>query len=216
MRTVLAGLVIAITVTAARADEVDPQVMVRIRELYEKKDYAGVKRELLAAYEATQHPSLLFALGQVELNLENYAAAIDYYEKFIATGPAEEQIALAQQAIGAARIRIVTPKPEPVQPPPPRRREWFVSDTIVVAAGGTLALAGAGLFYYGQRLGNDREGTLGDYADRVDRARTLQWTATGMAAVGVLAVGVTIVRWRLRPHDEIVVTPSSVTVSTRW
>lgn len=219
MKAVLAGLVISITVTAARADDVDPQVMVRIRELYEQKDYAGVKRELLAAYETTKHPSLLFALGQVELNLENYAAAIEYYEAFIATGPAEEQIALAQQAIGAARIRIVTPKPEPVKPPPPRRREWFVSDTVVVAAGGTLALAGAGLFAYGRHLGNDRDGSLTDYDERVDRARTLQWTGTGMAALGVLAVGITLVRWRLRPHDEspdLVVTPSSVTVSTRW
>lgn len=207
--------VISITVTA-HADEPDPSVMVRIRELYEKQDYEGVRRELLGAYEATPHPSLLFALGQVELALENCAAAIAYYEEFIATGPAEEQITLAQQAIGAARM--CKKQPPPPLPPPPRRREWFVSDTVVVAAGGTFALAGVVLFSYGRSLGNDQEGSLTDYDKRVDRARTLQWTGTALASAGVLAVGITLVRWRLRPDDGEVITvsPGGVTVSGRW
>jgi hypothetical protein len=87
---------------------------------------------------------------------------------------------------------------------------------VSVSAGATLALGGAGLFYWGRRIGNDRDGSLSDYDARADRARTLQWTGTGLAAVGVVAVGVAIVRWRLRPHDEVIVTPGGVSVSVRW
>ena len=200
----------------------DDAVMVRIRELYEKRDYVGVRRELLAAYEEYKHPSLLFALGQVELNLENYEAAIDYYEKFIATGPGEEQIALAQQAIGAARMRMVQPKEKPVEKPPPppkpRVREWYRSDTIVVAAGGAAVAIGAGMFFYGRHLGNDHSDSLAAYDERTDRARAYQYTAAGLGAVGVVAAAVAVVRWRLRPHDEVAVaaTGNGAVVMVRW
>ena len=221
--------ILALVASRARAQEPpsdaptppDDAVMIRIRELYEQRDYDGVRRELLVAYEQYKHPSLLFALGQVELNLENYQAAIEYYEKFIATGPGEEQIALAQQAIGAARMRISQPKPDPVQPPAPpkpRVREWYRSDTIVVAAGGAAALLGAGFVLYGRKLGNDHGGSLAAYDERVDRARAYQYTGAGVAAIGVVAIGVALVRWRLRPHDEVVVTASgtSAAVTVRW
>jgi hypothetical protein len=87
----------------------DPDIRIdedRLRAMYEKRDFPGVKRELLAAYRATPHPSLLFALAQVELSLENYQAAIDLYDRFIATGPPADQIGLArQQGRGTAPAR---------------------------------------------------------------------------------------------------------------
>ena len=218
-------VLLALLASTARADETAPKppddaVMIRIRELYEQRDYFGVRRELLAAYEEYKHPSLLFALGQVELNLENYQAAIDYYEKFIASGPGDEQIALAQQAIGAARMRISQPKEQPIPPPlpKPRVREWYRSDTIVVAAGGAAVALGTGFVLYGRALGNDRSGSLAAYDDRVDRARAYQYTGVGVAAAGVVAVGVALVRWRLRPHDEVYVSasPTGAAVAWRW
>ncbi|OPZ01214.1 MAG: Tetratricopeptide repeat protein [Alphaproteobacteria bacterium ADurb.BinA305] len=65
--------------------------LARARELFQRGEHAAARALLLRAYEQTQRPALLFALGQVELNLGNPQAAIDYYEKFIASGPTGER-----------------------------------------------------------------------------------------------------------------------------
>jgi tetratricopeptide (TPR) repeat protein len=200
----------------ARADTAKDMRMGRIRELYAKADYEGVRAELLAAYEDKPEPALLFALGQVELNLGNYKSAIDYYEKFIATRPADDQVALAQQGIGAARFRLAEPERErePLPPTPleptgpggseesaerpaekpdrPAGKRWTVTHTGFAAFGGAAVLLGAGLLYYSHSLGNDHGGTLMEYDRRLDQARTTRWTALGIAAAGTLIVGVTL------------------------
>lgn len=194
--------------------ELDPATVARLRELYENKDYAAVRTELIAAHAKTKNPQLLFALGQVELNLQHYPEAIAYYEQFLATNPPREQIELAQQAIGAARIQLVNQKPR-------RHRYWRVADTLVVIGGGLAIGGGAGLFAYGHHESLDESGTLTDYEQRVARARTLQITGVGVGAVGVVAIAVALVRWRLRPEDGYEVTLSTqrgatASVSWRW
>jgi len=178
----------------APTPELDPALVARLRALYDQHDYVGVRRELAAAHRATGNPQLLFALGQVELQLRHYQAAIDHYERFIATHPPRDQIDLAQQAIGAARIQLANQ-------PPRRHRHWQLADTLISIGGGLAIAGGAGLVAYGHRESLDRDGTLTDYAARVDRARTLQWTGAGLGAAGVLAIAIAIVRWRLRPED---------------
>lgn len=230
-------LAIALMSTSVRADDAPVpdgppggHLIAEIRELFAKRDYAAARKKLLELYALIPDPALLFTLGQAEFNLRHWRAAIDAYEKFIATNPPEEQVALAQQGIGAARIEMQREAERPLPPPPPkpRRREWFASDTIVVASGGAAVALGAGLFAYGRRLGNDRSGSLADYDDRTERARLLQWTGSGLAVAGVIAAGVAIVRWRLRPDDgneprrvpekkvDVVLTPAGATVSLRW
>jgi tetratricopeptide (TPR) repeat protein len=196
----------------------DDEVMIKIRELYAQGDLLGVRRELLAAYEATKHPSLLFAIGQIEFNLKNWQAAIEWYEKFIATSPLEEQVALAQQGIGAARIEMQRERDRPPPPPPPqpRRREWHRSDTITVAIGGGAAVLGTAAFLYGRRLGNDHGGTLSEYDDRTERARLLQWSGGVVFVAGLVTAGITLVRWRLRPHDEIEITATGTGAQVRF
>lgn len=206
------ALVAATLCTPALADTAKDKRMGRIRELYAKADYEGVRAELLEAYEDAPEPALLFALGQVELNLGNYKSAIEYYEKFIATRPADDQVALAQQGIGAARFRLSEPEREPPPPTPleptgpvasgerdpvetpdqPAGKRWTVTHTGFVAFGGAAMLLGAGLLYYSHSLGNDRGGTLMEYDRRLDQARTTRWAALGVAAAGTLIVGVTL------------------------
>jgi tetratricopeptide (TPR) repeat protein len=217
------AIAITLIATSARADEPEGKIyeppIGEIRALFAKGDYEGARKKVLEAYAIVPRPELLFVLGQVEFNLRHWQAAIDAYEKFIASEPPEDQVALAQQAIGAARIEMqrAAERPPPPPPPKPRRREWFTSDTIIVASGGGAVALGAALFVYGRHLGNDRAGSLSDYDRRTDRAQITQWTGGGLAIAGVVAAGVAVVRWRLRPDDgEVVVTPTSATVSFAW
>ena len=213
----LAGLVAA---RPARADSVDAH-LARVRELYDKHDFARARDELLEAYRHEPRPELLFALGQVELNIGHFAQAIDYYERFIATGPGADQVALAQQAIGAARARLAE-QPAVVAPPrPPPHPQWDVEDTGLAALGGAAVAFGAGLMIYGYRIGGDHGGTLSQYNDRLSQASVSQWAGAGCLAGGALAIGGAVLRWRLHLVDgEIrpVATPGAagVTWVQRW
>jgi len=194
----LAALLVA---TRADADTVE-QHLARVRQLYDKGDFARARDELLAAYQLEPRPDLLFALGQVELNLGHHDKAIDYYERFIATDPAPDQVALAQQAIGAARARRAEKAPVAPPPRPPPHREWDTENTGIVALGGATLLVGVGLFVYGYRLAGDRSGKLSDYNDRLSQAELTQWIGAGCAVAGAVAVGAALVRWRLNLVDS--------------
>ena len=202
---VVAALALILLVGASRA-HADSSAAGRqdywehIRALFDAGDYAGAKRELLDVYVIEPSPSVLFALGQAELNLGNYEAAIDYYERFIATNPSADQVALAQQAIGAARLKLSEPvvaerppDPPPREVPRPPARRWTLTHTGVVALGGAAVLVGGGLLLYSRSLGNDHSGTLSQYDARVEQARTTRWTGLGIAAAGTIAIGVTLV-----------------------
>jgi tetratricopeptide (TPR) repeat protein len=196
----VAGLLAA---TVARADTADEH-LARVRELYDKRDFARARDELLAAYQLEPRPELLFALGQVELNMGQFARAIDYYERFIASQPAPDQIALAQQAIGAARARLAE-KPAVIAPPrpprPPPHRVWDNSDTGLTAAGSATMLVGGGLLIYGLHLAGDHGGRLSEYNDRLSRATLTQWVGTGCLVAGALAIGGAVLHWRLHVVD---------------
>lgn len=206
----LVALLLGAVAPPAHADPAEPPALdlAKIRELYARRDYEGVRREVRAAYARDPDPALLFALGQVELHLGNYAAAIAYYERFIASGPSEEQIALAQQAIGAARMRRAQPRRD--EPRALRRRgRWTVEDSGLAALGGAAAIVGVGFVIYAGRLGDDRSGTLADYDARVARAHTTRWTGVAIGGAGVLLAGVTVLRWRLRTETVVVTAHAS-------
>lgn len=204
----------------ASADELTPDFhLARARDAHVRGDFAAARAELLAAYQLEARPELLFALGQAELNLGNYDAAIDYYEKFIATNPGDDQVALAQQAIGATRMRRAQPAPAPpLSEPVPERlvvvhhRRWKIDDTGLVALGGIAVVLGASLAAYSRHLANDRSGTLSDYDARLENARTTRWTGVGIASGGALLVTAALIRWRVRPDGPALaatLTPSS-------
>lgn len=217
-------LVVALGATPTRADEPCPNEchIAKARGLLANKDPAGARTELLAAYQQDPQPELLFALGQVELELGNDKAAIGYYERFIASDPGEDQIALAQQAIGAARMRLAQPKPKvvpPAKPPIRRERRWHLENTGLVVLGGAALAVGGGLLADAISQAGDRSGSLKDYDDRLDQARTLRLTAAGIGTLGALAIGFAIVRWRL-DRTEIRAAPvtggAAVVVGRRW
>jgi tetratricopeptide (TPR) repeat protein len=202
---VIAGLAAA---TAVRADPVDDHVA-RGRRLYDQGDFGHARDELLAAYQLEPRPELLFALGPVELNLGRFAQAIDYYQRFIATSPAADQIALAQQAIGAARARLAEnsaapPRPPPRPPAPPRpppQPRWDDADSGLAVLGGAIMALGGGLVVYGHHRAGDHSGRLSQYNDRLSTASLDEWGGAGCMVVGAAVLGSGLVRWRLHLVD---------------
>jgi len=247
-RVAIAAVIeIALGVCAAYADEpCNTECRIaRARAMLEHGDAKGARSELTMAYKTDPRPDLLFALGQVELNLGNFQVAIDYYEKYIATEPGEEQVSLAEQAIGAARMRLSQPEggepdkqlqpvepPKPITSPPPqpvgvqqryvtRPREWDRENTLIVAFGGVAIAGGGVLLYYAQRQANDHSGTLSEYDERLHSARITRLTGAGAATAGVLAIGAALLRWRMSGGVDLVVGPAggngaAMAIGGRW
>ena len=160
-------------------------------------DFVHTRDELLIAYRIEPRTELLFALGQVEFNLGHYQEAVDYYQRFAAMNPAPDQAALAQQAIGAARIELHRPVPAVPRPAPALHRDFDALDRTLVVVGGLAIVAGAGLFGYGRHLAEDREGTLHDYDLRIKHAHIAEWSGGVALGAGTLAVAVALLRWRM-------------------
>jgi tetratricopeptide (TPR) repeat protein len=198
------GLVVLLVAIPARAqtpteDPVFAAHVAKAQELYTKNDLVHAREELLAAYAIDPAADLLFGLGQVEFNLKHYAKAIEYYEQFMTANPGGEREALAQQAIGAARIELQRPPPPP--PPPPPHREWDGVDTTLVVGGGVLVAGGAALLYDAHHLSIDHTGTLHQYDSRIHHARIAQWSAAGGFTAGAAMISAAIIRWRLHLVD---------------
>ena len=185
------------------ADSADAH-LARARDLHAKGDFAHARDELQAAYALDPRPELLFALGQVELNLGHYQAAIGYYEKFIATNPADDQAALAQQAIGAARVELERPAPPPSPKPAPPKvyaHRWDAIDTTGVAIGGLAALVGGALLYDSHTLDADHSGSLHTYDERFSRAQTRRLEGIIGISAGVALAAAALVRWRITDYE---------------
>jgi tetratricopeptide (TPR) repeat protein len=225
VRALITVAVLAGSASADRACDLPCRVE-GVRSMLARGESIEARAELVKLYAEFAAPELLFALGQVELKLGNYEAAIGYYERFIATAPGADHVALAQQGIGAARAEMIRPPPPPEKPrdpppPPPRfERRWDRAGTIIVATGGATAIAGGLLLYSSHQLGNDTGGTLAEYDARLERANARRFGGVLAGALGTLAIGYAIVRWRF--DRTLVITPTpggdgmAASVSARW
>lgn len=216
-RAFLVASLLALASARGSADPAPPATdeeatLERVREHFSRGEYAEAKALLEAAYATSSSPALLFALGQVSFNLQDFEAAIRYYERFLATNPDPEQAALAQQAIGAARGRLSAPPPPPPPPPPVVRTHqvhpWSELYTGLVIGGGVALLAGAGLIVHGHRLGDDESGTLTNYERRLERSRTAQSAGLALGIGGVAVIATAFVIWRARSETRVIVTPA--------
>lgn len=77
--------------------------------------------QLTLAYALDPKPELLYAIGQVHVQLGNCDQAISFYERFLGTKPAAGPAAAAKEAIATCKNAPppeVKPDPEPVQQKP--------------------------------------------------------------------------------------------------
>ncbi len=204
----IAAVLFSLAVARVAYGDSTEDVLSRARDLQHRGEFAKARDALLEGYQGDPRPALLFALGQMEFNLAHYAAAIDYYEKFMATSPPPDQAALAEQAIGAARIKLdqetqarlhpppPPPKPAVVTPRPPPHREWDTNAWGLTALGGLAVAVGGGLVIASHDLDENHGGTLRQYDQRFDQARTERLAGLLCGGAGVLAIAAAVVRWR--------------------
>ncbi|MGE5185589.1 MAG: tetratricopeptide repeat protein [Acidobacteriota bacterium] len=216
----VAALLLAAT-TARAEDHIDPPTdrLARARAAYDRGDFVHARDELLAAYQLDPRPALLFALGQVELNLGHYQQAIAYYERFMQTNPPPDQAALAEQALGAARLELQRPPPVPPRPLPPRpppHREWDGVDATIASIGGVSVIASGLLLIESSRLADERGGSLATYAHRIDQAHLARDAGIACGGAGVLAISAALLRWRFHLVDTTIsvdASPTSASIS---
>lgn len=187
-----------------------PVIITRAVKALEEGRYAEARDLFKTAYELAPQPKILFALGQCEFNLENFQGAIDYYQKYLDTNPEPEQAALAQQAIGAARARLVAPTKviEREKPAPTFERRWDLWSTSLVSVGGAAIVVGTIVAIRGYQVGHDTSATTAVlYRDRLDRAKRWQWTGAGVATAGALIVGAAFVRFAVHRVEVAPIAP---------
>lgn len=72
---------------------------------YEARESREAIRDLERAYALRPTPRLLYNLGRAHEQAEDFTAAVDYYRRFLATSPSEQEAAVTQEALGAAERR---------------------------------------------------------------------------------------------------------------
>jgi tetratricopeptide (TPR) repeat protein len=72
---------------------------------YEAHDAAGAVQALQRAYAIRPLPRLLFNLGRAHELGDDYATAVTYYQRFLASGPDAQSAAVAQEALENATRR---------------------------------------------------------------------------------------------------------------
>jgi tetratricopeptide (TPR) repeat protein len=88
---------------------------------YGTGDWAGAFAAYEAAYEAAPLPALLFNMGQCQRKLGDGEAALDFFRRFLETGPPAESRALVMDLVREleAQRPPESPPDAPAPPPPP-------------------------------------------------------------------------------------------------
>lgn len=184
----------------------------RAMEAHGKSDFTTALLELEAAYALDPLPDLLYAIGQVYVQLNRCPEAIEYYEKFLATKPAKQAAADTKQAIQTCQAKEPPPPPppdpEPQPPPPPppvvlsTAKPWYkdpIGDALVI--GGVAAGVVGAIMYTGARSDLDKAETamnIQEYDDLVDGAKSKRMYSVILAGGSVVLIGAGIARFMLR------------------
>ncbi|MDQ3367731.1 MAG: tetratricopeptide repeat protein [Myxococcota bacterium] len=223
--------------SAARADakRAAQSHIERATALHGEGNFAAALEELTTAYTLDPRPELLYAIGQVHVQLGNCTQAITFYERFLSTKPAAGPAGAAREAIETCKSAPPTPEPEPAvvapeptpeprapEPQPPIAEQpagpgpWYTDKLGDALVGGGLVLGVASVFFYQGARGklDDAEAAASydEHVELVDEAKSKRTLAAGLAVGGVVLVGAGIVRYMLRDKGEtsrVAVTPTT-------
>ncbi len=178
--------------------------------------------ELEAAYALDPQADLLYAIGQVQVKLNNCTVAITFYEKFLATNPGPEPSAAANEAINSCKATLAAQQtpPEVIQPPPPppepkpEPRKFDIIGTTLVGAGVVSTVIGVVMYSSAINALDDSEhaATYPEAQGLIDDAHSKRTLAVIFSVAGVAAIGVGAwhyLHFRKTEQTHVGVAPSS-------
>lgn len=213
----LFAAVLALT-PEAPAPEGDPAQLIR------EGDYVGAAAAFGRRYEETGDPAFLFGQAQALRRAGDCRAAIEVFERFVATKPPAADIEASTDAIEACREILDEPEapveppgapeptPMPKRPPP---RPWYTDPAggVLVGLGAAIAITGAGLFGGSYARLAKRPSSEAGFEDRRSAVQALWGSGLGLLAAGGTLIVSGAIRWgvvaRRRAKSRVAVVPGS-------
>lgn len=231
LRSLLLLLVVASPTTALADPKAEAKAHIENATAFHAEGkFKEALEQLTLAYALDPRPELLYAIGQVHVQLGNCTQAINFYERFLQTKPAAGPAAAAKEAIETCKTAPPdTPEPEPEpqqQPdpeppppdpdPPPMTRvdkdepaggKPFYKDALGMGlVGGGIALGVASVIFYTQMNGalDDAEDapTFAEHGDLRDEATSKRNLSVGLAIGSAALLGAGVVRFITRDTGE--------------
>ena len=177
----------------------------RATELHRTGKLAEALSELTHAYALDPKPEMLYAIGQIQVQLGNCPQAILFYERFLSTNPGEVPADAATEAIETCKRDpgSVGPRPAPavvpLPPPPPREQpRWYTDKLGAALLGGGVVLGAAAIATYVSARGDlDEADAAPDHATHADRVDSAHGKRTVAVVLGVVGAGLTgVAAWR--------------------
>jgi tetratricopeptide (TPR) repeat protein len=239
----LAALVLALPMRALAGDpKAEAKAHIeRATGLHEDGKPAEALGELVRAYALDPRPQLLYAMGQLHVQLGDCALAITFYQRFLSTKPAAQLARMANEAIEACRTNpppAVAPTPEhapaidavaePPPAPPPEaierraeRSSWYADKLGVGLAGAGVVTGIVGIVVWrgarADRDDADRATTYDEFDSLVDRAHTKQTAALVLGVAGVVLIGAGGAHmWLHQREQAVVVAPTAGGAAVSW
>lgn len=198
---------------------VDPasiaEPVLRAEAYFQQQQYAEAAQAFAEAYEQDPKVSFLYARAQAERLAGRCDVAVQYYDRFLASGPPAEAAKDAKDN----RARCTATDPPPVPPPKVKpsaadepvngdrpRRKWArdAAGGVLVALGSVTTVIGASLIAFA----STRDGTAtsapneGEYLTRKHAARIQHRVGIAATAVGGAMLIAGITRWAVLASRE--------------
>lgn len=199
MALAIACVLATLSPEAGAVPRSDEDLFSAINDAVARDDFNEAARLLEDAYARDPQPTYLYSLGEAWLAANNCPAAVDAFDRYLATNPAEIDAKAARTRRAKCPEIVLPPEPiplpapalvEPTPPPlPPAPRKTLARDPLfwgLTGSGTVLALAGGGVLV-ATRISADnanRAVTEGAWEGGLSQTRTLATAGTVVFAVG--------------------------------
>jgi hypothetical protein len=195
----------------------------RALKLHARKHLEAARKELELALETAPDPDYHYALAQLDIELDDCAAAVPELDAYLSTPHGPNATKAANDALDTCNAKLAPPPPPPPAPPPPPpppppAHHWYSDRITDGLVGGGVAFGIVSLLCYRAAVGDldtaDKSMTLPEHATHVDNAHSMRTYSLVFAGAGLALATAGIYRYMTHdrhsePHHTIAVTPTS-------